>query len=362
MKFLKIILLAIIICFAGYSAKSQVKYKLTVPSDQQIEKREMKNREIYNHIKSPDLQRITKPGAPNLPVNYINLLVPPGTENYKITVETGKEKTIQRQKHIAPVQPPIPTAINYEQPEFVRPDSAIYSSNQPYPEKRVEVVEVNHMRGNKILTLAVHPYIYYPKYKQLNMYGIQDVLVKYENRPVKKISNYRRGNPAKKDLILLKSMIDNKKDVARFNVWKTIDEQKIAPDNTEQNSKSVDMGYEYVIITSQNLSSAFDEFIEWKKRKGIDIGLVTVEDILDHYTGDMISGIYDNAGKVRQYLKDAYGYGLEYALLGGDYTVVPIRYGTGDDDTWTYIPENPNDYKIPADLYFSDFDGDWNVD
>jgi hypothetical protein len=43
-------------------------------------------------------------------------------------------------------------------------------------------------------------------------------------------------------------------------------------------------------------------------------------------------------------------------LLGGDYNTVPIRYGWGSD----YIPDS--DYEIPSDLYFSDFDGDWNVD
>jgi hypothetical protein len=98
------------------------------------------------------------------------------------------------------------------------------------------------------------------------------------------------------------------------------------------------------------------DFITWKKQKGIDIELVTTEQIFQNYTGDAISGINDNAGKIRQFLFEAYGNGLEYALLGGDYSTVPIRYGWGYDNDSDPVDE------IPTDLYFSDFDGDWNVD
>ena len=49
-----------------------------------------------------------------------------------------------------------------------------------------------------------------------------------------------------------------------------------------------------------------------------------------------------------------------WALLGGDHMVVPVRYGTGANNTWT--GSRTDDYKIPADLYYSDFNGDWDVD
>lgn len=64
----------------------------------------------------------------------------------------------------------------------------------------------------------------------------------------------------------------------------------------------------------------------WKKRKGISIDLVTIEDIKNAYTGDLISGINDDAGKLRQFLSDAYQNGCEYVLLGGDINILPIRY------------------------------------
>ena len=64
--------------------------------------------------------------------------------------------------------------------------------------------------------------------------------------------------------------------------------------------------------------------------------------------------------------------GTVWALMAGDYSVVPIRYGCGQScNSWNSsccIPPNCshcselNTYKIPADLYFADFNGDWNVD
>ncbi|HVO72759.1 MAG TPA: C25 family cysteine peptidase, partial [Ignavibacteriaceae bacterium] len=78
--------------------------------------------------------------------------------------------------------------------------------------------------------------------------------------------------------------------------------------------------YKYVVITSNALKNSFNKFVEWKKRKGIDIGVVTTEDIYSSYTGDLVSGINDSTGKIRQYLKDGYYSGMTvWALLGGDY-------------------------------------------
>ena len=76
----------------------------------------------------------------------------------------------------------------------------------------------------------------------------------------------------------------------------------------------------------------------------------------------MVSNIDDDAGKLRAYLKYAYDSGsLRYALLAGDYTVLPIRYGCGDHN-YSSTKIVSNNCKIPTDIYFSDFNGNWNKD
>lgn len=54
-------------------------------------------------------------------------------------------------------------------------------------------------------------------------------------------------------------------------------------------------------------------------------------------------------------------------MLAGDYTVLPIRYGTGRRSITIKDSQNQDssiyvDWPIPSDLYFSDFNGNWNVD
>lgn len=71
----------------------------------------------------------------------------------------------------------------------------------------------------------------------------------------------------------------------------------------------------------------------------------------------MVSGINDDAGKLRQFLSDAYQNGCEYVLLGGDQNVIPIRYAYYNY-LWAGLSEAQK--NIPTDLYFSDFDGNWD--
>ncbi len=152
--------------------------------------------------------------------------------------------------------------------------------------------------------------------------------------------------------------------------------------NVEQPSKSETQGaranwnvefYEYVVITKRDLIPAFNKLLTWKKQKGLNAGAVAVEDILNDPAavgGDLISGINDDAGKIRQYLrasKDSIGKSGKvskdrigkYVLLGGMGDIVPFRYACGNDNSW--INKN-NDAKIPSDFYFSQLDGNWNKD
>ena len=145
---------------------------------------------------------------------------------------------------------------------------------------------------------------------------------------------------------------------------KTIQTQKNAnvesqPDFVQKrvlSSVPQELSYEYVVVTSSSLAPYFKKLISWKRQKGINAGIVTMDYIRNNYTGDLISGIHDDAGKLRQYLFDAYQNGLMYALLGGDRDHVPIRIGCALDNTSHHY------YTIPTDLYFSEFFGDWNVD
>lgn len=101
--------------------------------------------------------------------------------------------------------------------------------------------------------------------------------------------------------------------------------------------------YEYLIITSEKLAPSFEPLLKWKKAKGLQAHMVTVESICKQ---NIYSGV-DTPAKIKDYLrKNAKRMGIKYVLLGGDDTVIPVRYCDGNHSIKT-------DKLIPADLYYA---------
>ncbi len=318
----------------------------------------------YEAISLFNLRQSNEIGKPQLPVKYIRLIIPADKDVANIMIKKKEIKEFHVFHFIYPVQPSVPTTSNYGEMQFVNPDTKVYGSDQPYPSEIVKVVHEGYFDGsNHIITLAVYPLQYYPKSGRLVFFSAIDFSLKMKSAKTKAIYVQSRSprNQKMYDSIL-KRIVDNPRDIPLYQTHSRL-----------QKERAIQSGpvpfYEYVIITSSDLKSSFDTFVSWKRRKGLDIGIVTTDEIFTNYGGDYISGIYDDAGKIRQYLSDAYQSGTVWALLGGDYTVVPVRYGCGQENDWDdYVWDGTkwvtivDAYKIPADLYFADFNGDWDVD
>lgn len=298
------------------------------------------------------------PGNPELPVKYVRLLIPPGQEVTDITINFQEANSYKLENVVYPIQEPVPVGETAE--NFTLPNMDIYNADKPYPENVVELVSSGFFNGSAhVATFAVYPVQYYPTSNTLTEFSSVTFTVATSTpKLATKKPIAPNANNLKKYNSLLEQMVDNPADI---NKYKT--------ETFESTIKSGVAYFEYVIITSSTLSTAFTNFIAWKRLKGFDIGLVTWQDIRANYpSGDLISGINDNAGSIRQYLKDAWQHGTVYCLIGGDMTTVPARYGCGTNNTWTVSDTVPyrswhiDNYKIPTDLYYSDFNGDWNVD
>jgi hypothetical protein len=348
----------VLVCFAFCTipvVASTVQHKVVFDTKVVIDTTVAQDGNIYSVINLPDCSFSLTEGVPQLPVKTVNLIIPAGEEAVGVTHVKAGGTVISLNYPVLPVQKPIPTSVNFEGNEFVVPDKNIYSLDAGYPVISARILRTNHIRGNSVVVVEVSPVTCNPVKNQLEVFESIEITIQtktsekaFKSSPVK---NKERFNN------YLESLVDNKNDVANFS---TVTQKLTEPDTNSVKSALATTGIsiycEYVIITSSSLSSYFNSFIAWKKQKGIDIELVTVESIYQNYTGDLISGINDNAGKIRQFLCDAYGNGLEYALLGGTSSVVPIRYGWGNNTSIDPV------YEIPTDLYFSDFDGDWNID
>ncbi len=109
---------------------------------------------------------------------------------------------------------------------------------------------------------------------------------------------------------------------------------------------------EYIIITSENLAEAFLPLVRWKNQLGYTASVITTDEIYSQYEG------IDEAEQIRNYLKVAYGGGARWVLLGGDETIVPIRYAYHLNKSEAV----PLDNQQICDLYYADLTGEWDVD
>lgn len=353
----------------GKVVQGQINHQVTFSSEIIITEEILDDGKTYNRVKIPETVLMDSVGFPSLPVKYVKLIVPANATDLNVLVNNAKKQKHKLTYKVEPLQHQIPIGF-YDKPDFVKPDERKYNSTASYPSQLVRIVETGYFKGNHLVTLAVFPCQYYPKKDELEYCETIDFTLNYKEKGAKNKTNTNAKDYSQHKKIL-ESLIDNPSDIKRFyNTGENLELKSATIQSSTSTLKStvassvISIDCDYVVVTSQSLAPAFNEFIAWKRRKGIDIELVTIENIKATYTGDVISGIDDDAGKLRQFLSDFYDPEKEtqYALLGGDDTILPIRYGSWRNNTWTYQSDHPNDAKIPTDLYFSEFNGNWNVD
>lgn len=351
------------LCLYSIVVQGQINHQVTFSSEIETLEETLDDNETYARVIVSGTVQMDSVGFPSLPVKYVKLIVPANASDLEIKVNSTKSQKYKLKHKVEPLQEPIPIGF-YDAPDFVKPDKKKYNSSTPYPAQLAEIVETGFFRGNHLVTVAVYPCQYYPKKDELDYYDVVDFTLNY-NENGTKVKSSLKGNGKVKYRKILESIIENPSDIERVSTIGESSEFNSVPNQTVTpvlksviTGSGITVDCDYLIVTSQSLAPAFSEFMAWKRRKGISIDLVTMEDISANYTGDNISGINDEAGKLRQFLADAYnsGNGIEYALLGGDNTVLPIRHGYHNNTTTDDL------YIIPTDLYFADFDGDWEVD
>ena len=277
--------------------------------------------QTYSLLSYPDCDVSVDLGNPSLPLKYLKLLLPYNAIDIDLTLDIGSKSTHFLPAKIFPIQAVKPDIIGDYEDIFYACNDSVYNLESAYPSIEARIVGISSVgQENKIVTIAVCPVIYYPKN---NMYDfISDITVSLQYSQNMKQYSGRLGSPS-----------------------------------------LIDIGlpfYEYCVITKRNLADSFSRLVSWRRQQGIDAGVVCIEDILSNYyvtSGDTASSINDGAGKLRQYLRYAYESGKTTSvLLGGDYSIIPIRYGMGNDfETSTFN-------TIPSDMYYCELESDWNQD
>ena len=284
-----------------------------------------------------------KVGKPQLPVKLVHMVLPAGSKVEEVVVTGAEGVFLPEHYQIFPVQPPRILSLMQQPIPFVQGEPKVYRQSAEYPGKLVEYTGTGFLGGYQLANILIYPVQYVPAEKKVKFYSHIEFKIRYSpgrkhHLPIGRRS--RIGNQVYQTILKQATLNPHH---ARINFEpQRITKSLLSPGD-----------YEYLIITDTNFVSTFQPLADWKTQKGVPAKIVTTQWIYSHYTG------YDNAEKVRNFIKDAYqSWGTLWVLLGGDTNVVPDRA------TWAMDCEagiSPDENLIRCDLYFSDLDGSWDA-
>jgi hypothetical protein len=283
---------------------------------------------------SPGLTALVsaEPGQPLLPEWSFTLVIPQGMRVAGVDCRAAGMTELGGTLPVFPGQTPV-TFAQTALPPFVSPDPAIYGSDAAWPGRFAEASPVGIKSGFRLVTLTLHPLQYRPLSGRLSIAGRLAVTVRYEPDPLAP-REFLTSGQMETFASAVRALVSNPADIGRY-----------APSARPALFGDVD----YVIITSDTLSSYFQPLADWRTRQGFKTGIQTVSWITANYSGR------DTQEKIRNFIIDYYNTkGTRWVLLGGDNGVVPCRQARALCGSETG--------NIPCDLYYGDIQGTWDDD
>lgn len=281
-------------------------------------------------------------GWPQVPYRTFHLALPPGARIQAVDVVSSTGRYLAGEYRLFPSQPPQILSVDAQDIEFLPPDAKAYATSGAYPGKLVEPASPGGCAGYTVAGLRVYPVQYEPQNNRVMFYTRIEVAVTYDtggDRPLAAAPRERRW-PGTVENLLGRLVVNPEQAVTG------------APQPVLYKSALVPGNYEYVVITANYLSAAFDPLVEWKTMKGVPATSVTTIWIYSNYSGA------DQAEQIRNFIKDAYQtWGVRWVLLGGDTWLVPHRTAWAMDVAYG---GSYDENEIPTDLYYSDLDGTWD--
>ena len=304
-------------------------------------------------------ERYSKAGAPVIPVKPVEILVPPGmkiTQITSIAMNTDQLPDTYRLSHGTnprrrpsygieeryrfKVEPVTPT----------KPDPEIFGMTEFWPRKHHDLVTIQTNRGYNIAHVNLFPLQYSPKAGRIRMATKMSLKIRFAS-----MDSHHRVKPTKNLKTKLERSIENPETMKSYDAYVAEDPLISVADAGESPLNDpacpyYGANYKYIVLTNSFLadennipdtSYSFQALCDSKTARGITAGVVTTDWIFANYDGTRPDGGTDDATKLRNFLIDAYQtWSTEYALLGGDKDIIPIRflYDTG--------------YGVPADLYY----------
>ena len=295
----------------------------------------------YSSILYKDSKNFGDEGTPKIPHFSLSTLLPEGCEitDVKIVSQTyypGVDGIL-----IQPSARQFPLSMMPDEDEYkVVPNKEIYSSNQPYPANAIENISTHFLAGHPIGSFSICPLSFIPTEQHVDF--LKEIVLEIAVNSTYQAINaqqFLRNSTIIENRI--KNIVDNPEKLSDYSY------------DASQDDGEMDL----LLITQNSFVASFESYIEFKESTGFVCGIKTVEEIYSEYSGQ------DNQEKIRNCVIDYYeNYGISYVILGGD--------GDGGGTGQEIIPHRGfydnaygmNEYDIPADIYYSNLDGNWNTD
>jgi hypothetical protein len=291
------------------------------------------NKGDYRELAFDNTVQSARIGEPCLPYHKVVLMLPPGESALSIEVIGEEETTIPGTYMLFPQQPPQPTK-QAPSGQIIRTDAA-YSLDGSYPSNPSGQLQTQYLNGYSIALCTFTPVKYNPARGMISFY--RKVTVRITSGFNKNASEALSGlSPSQKITSLVERFVQNPVMMSLY-----------------PSPKAPMLDYDYLMICSSAFLPGLQPLVNHYTQKGISCQVKTIEWITDSVSGA------DLPEKIRNCIRNEYlTYNIEYVLLAGNQTLLPAR----GFHAYVQSGSGYSDDNIPADLYYSGMDGNYNAD
>lgn len=283
-------------------------------------------------------------GAPALPSRPLHYSAPPGACAADVKILSVETLPLELE---APVIPALYLTgdEDYHPPEA---DPALYASMSPVPDRPLVAAGGGNAAGESLAALILTPFIYRPGTGELELVTRVEFEIVHEPSACSpRLPRVRTPRAAELHDVRLEALIDNPPGStaatahARQSTTAGPLIEPLADDETA----------EWLLITADAFTDDLQPLVDWRTEQGWTTAVVTVDYIEAEYSGR------DTQERIRNCIIDFYeNHSTVHVVLGADTNNLPERRG------FAFESGAPDEYLIPADLYYADLDGDWNAD
>lgn len=288
-----------------------------------------------------------KAGEPMMPFVPVKILLPFGHKysGAQITFDKAALSSENALFELARQQLPISRQENTASINVL----ATKSQSALFPTQDWEFLGTQYYRGFQLAIFNIYPYKYNPETHQLYTNAAVNIKINsvFDASEAKYQANFCTSDTETQTTLV--SLVHNPEIADSYS---NADEYRAVMPQTRIIDISVPK--KMIIITNNERLNWFADYANWRSSKGISNSVYAMEDIVLSYPGT------DAAEKLRNFIIHVYqtwassSEPLQYVILGGDDEIVPERGAFGQvGDTM--------DLRMPADIYYSNLDGNWNA-